>query len=39
MYDVIVIGAGPTDATAAKILAENKLNVLVVKRKTRYCSV
>lgn len=32
MYDVIVIGAGPTGATAAKILAENKLSVLVVER-------
>lgn len=32
MYDVIVIGAGPTGATAAKILTENKLNVLVVER-------
>lgn len=32
MYDVIVIGAGPTGCTAAKILAENKYKVLLVEK-------
>lgn len=32
MYDVIIIGAGPTGATTAKTLAENDMNVLVVER-------
>ncbi len=32
MYDVIVIGAGPTGATAAKILAEKGLSVLLVEK-------
>ena len=32
LFDVVVIGAGPTGATAAKILAETGLKVLVVER-------
>ena len=32
MYDVIVIGAGPTGSTAAKILAENGCKVLLVEK-------
>ena len=32
MIDVIIIGAGPTGATAAKVLAESNLKVLVVER-------
>lgn len=32
MYDIVVIGAGPTGATVAKTLAEKKLNVLIVER-------
>ena len=32
MYDVIVIGAGPTGATAAKTLADNNMKVLLVER-------
>jgi len=32
MYDVIVIGAGPTGATAAKALADSGLKVLIVER-------
>ncbi len=32
MYDVIVIGAGPAGATAAKILAENGLRVLLAEK-------
>lgn len=32
MYDAIIIGAGPTGATTAKILAENDMKVLVVER-------
>ena len=32
MYDVIVVGAGPTGATAAKTLADSRLKVLLVER-------
>lgn len=32
MYDVIVSGAGPTGSTAAKVLAEKGLRVLLVER-------
>lgn len=32
MYDVIVIGAGPAGCTAAKILAENGLKVLLAEK-------
>ncbi len=32
MYDVIVVGAGPTGSTAAKVLAEKGLRVLLVER-------
>lgn len=32
MYDVIVVGAGPTGATAAKTLADSHLKVLLVER-------
>lgn len=32
MYDVIVIGAGPAGSTAAKILAENGLRVLLAEK-------
>ena len=32
MYDVIVIGAGPTGCTAAKILAENGFRVLIAEK-------
>ena len=32
MYDVIVIGAGPSGATCSKILAENGLKVLLVEK-------
>lgn len=32
MYDVIIIGAGPTGATAAKILAENGYKVLLAEK-------
>ncbi len=32
MYDVIVIGAGPAGSTAAKILAENGLSILMLER-------
>lgn len=32
MYDVIVIGAGPTGSTAAKILAEKGKKVLLVEK-------
>lgn len=32
MYDVIVVGAGPAGSTAAKVLAENGLHVLLVER-------
>lgn len=32
MYDVIVVGAGPTGSAAAKALADNKMKVLLVER-------
>lgn len=32
MYDVIIIGAGPTGSTAAKILAENGKKVLLLEK-------
>lgn len=32
MYDVIVVGAGPTGSTAANVLAEKGLHVLLVER-------
>ena len=32
MYDVIVVGGGPTGATAGKVLAERGLSVLIVER-------
>lgn len=32
MYDVIVVGAGPAGSTAAKVLAERGLHVLLVER-------
>lgn len=32
MYDVIIIGAGPTGSTASKILAENGYKVLLVEK-------
>lgn len=32
MYDVIVVGAGPTGSTAAKTLADSHLKVLLVER-------
>ena len=32
MYDVIVVGAGPAGSTAAKVLAEKGLRVLLVER-------
>ena len=32
MYDVIVVGAGPTGTTAAKILSDNDMKVLLVER-------
>lgn len=32
MYDVIVVGAGPTGSTAAKVLAGKGLHVLLVER-------
>ena len=31
-YDIIIVGAGPTGATCAKILAENSFSVLVVEK-------
>ena len=34
MYDVIVIGAGPSGSTAAKILAENGFSVLLTEKFT-----
>jgi len=32
MYDVIIIGAGPTGSSAAKKLADDGCNVLIVDR-------
>ena len=32
MYDVVVIGAGPAGSTAAKFLAEKKVNVLLIDK-------
>jgi len=32
MYDVVVIGAGPAGSTAAKCLAENNINVLLLDK-------
>lgn len=32
MYDVIVVGAGPAGSTAAKVLAERGMRVLLVER-------
>ena len=32
MYDVIIIGAGPTGSTAAKILSENGYKVLLAEK-------
>lgn len=32
MYDIIVVGAGPTGSTAAKVLAEKGFRVLLVER-------
>lgn len=32
MYDVIIIGAGPTGSTAAKVLAENGYTVLLTEK-------
>lgn len=32
MYDVIVVGAGPAGSTAAKVLADKELHVLLVER-------
>ena len=32
MYDVIVVGAGPAGSTAAKVLADKGLHVLLVER-------
>ena len=32
MYDVVVVGAGPAGSTAAKILAERGMRVLLVER-------
>ena len=31
-YDVVVVGAGPAGATAAKILAEKKIKVLLIDK-------
>jgi len=35
MYDVIIIGAGPSGLNAAKILAKKNLNVLVLEKKNK----
>ena len=32
MYDVIIIGAGPSGSTAAKILAEKGYKVLLIEK-------
>jgi len=32
IYDVVVIGAGPAGSTAAKYLAENKINILLLDK-------
>ena len=32
VYDVIIIGAGPTGSTAAKVLAENDYEVLLAEK-------
>ena len=34
LYDVVVVGAGPCGALAAKIAAENGLDVAMLERKT-----
>lgn len=32
MYDVIIVGAGPAGSTAAKVLADKGLHILLVER-------
>lgn len=32
MYDVIVVGAGPTGSTAAKVLAEKGYKILMIEK-------
>lgn len=32
MYDVIVLGAGPTGSTAANVLADKGLHILLVEK-------
>ena len=34
LYDVVVVGAGPCGALAARIAAENGLDVAMLERKT-----